>query len=68
MTKSDQLWSCMSDGLWWTLDELCYEVKMGESSLSATIRNWRKDKYGGFTVERKYATLDRRYEYRLRVI
>lgn len=44
----------MSDGAWRTLWQIAKEVEGSESSVSARLRDLRKDKFGGHTVERKY--------------
>src|SRR5687767_11196915 len=49
----------LSDGSWWSVPQLHTEIwrRYGihdpEPSLSANVRNLRKPKHGGYTVERK---------------
>jgi biotin operon repressor len=43
----------MSDGKWHTLKELAEDVGASEASISARIRDLRKVKFGGYTVERQ---------------
>jgi hypothetical protein len=47
--------ACLSDGNWWTLARLSRAVGGSEASVSARIRDLRKDRFGGHTVERAYA-------------
>lgn len=42
-----------SDHQWWTLARLSTEVGAPEPSVSARLRDLRKKKFGGLTVERK---------------
>lgn len=44
----------MGDGQWHTLHEVCEIVKASTASVSARIRDLRKAKFGGFTIERQY--------------
>lgn len=58
----------MLDGRWRTLDEIAWAGGTGsafpESSVSARLRDLRKPKFGGYTVERRYAGVGL-WEYRL---
>ena len=54
----------MKEGRWWTLRELEEETSYPQASISASIRNFRKDKFGGHTVEREYVT-NGIYKYKL---
>jgi hypothetical protein len=54
----------MSDGQWHTIPELARKGRGSESSISARIRDMRKEKFGGATVERRRIT-GGLYEYRL---
>lgn len=44
----------MADGQWHTLQELGEGLRYPEASVSARIRDLRKARYGGHTVERRY--------------
>lgn len=60
-----RVYKAMSDGQWHTLDEIC--VATGErrdASVSARLRDLRKDRFGGFTVERRRRSSGT-YEYRM---
>ena len=39
---------------WWTLGEIARATGYPEASVSARLRDLRKPKFGGYTVERKY--------------
>jgi hypothetical protein len=54
----------MSDGRWHTLSGMSHALGDPESSISARIRDLRKRKFGGYTVERQYAG-DGLWEYRI---
>lgn len=62
--KVAEVFDCMKDGQWRTLTWLEKQVGMTGSGVSATLRNLRKPKYGGHTVDRRYVG-GRLYEYRL---
>jgi biotin operon repressor len=44
----------MSDGRWHTLAELSLKVGGSEAAISARLRDLRKPRFGGHTVERRY--------------
>lgn len=46
----------MESGLWLALDEIEAETGDPQASISARLRDFRKTKFGGHTVERKRAT------------
>jgi len=50
------VYSVMKDGRWRSLQDLAEEVGAPATSVSARLRDLRKDKFGGFTVERVRAT------------
>ena len=39
---------------WWTLDELEIALEFPQASISARLRDLRKQKHGGYEVARKY--------------
>ena len=43
----------MKDGSWRTLREISEQTGFPEASISARLRDFRKKKFGGHTVERK---------------
>ena len=48
-----QVWNAMSDGKWHTLRELSAKTGHPEASVSARIRDFRKEKFGGHMVARR---------------
>lgn len=54
----------MRDGKWHTLSELHALTGAPEASVSARIRDCKKTKFGGHTVERRFVTRGL-FEYRL---
>lgn len=57
----------MSDGRWRTLREMAALVQAPEASVSARLRDLRKPKFGGYTVERRRRGEPKRglFEYRV---
>lgn len=53
----------VSDGKWHTLDELAARCNSSPAGVSARLRDLRKPKFGGHTVERRYVA-DGLWEYR----
>jgi hypothetical protein len=54
-----QLWrvfQLMSDGRWRTLDEISFVVGGSEASVSARLRDLRKEKYGAREIQRERVT------------
>lgn len=47
--------NAVSDHEWKTLLKLSMETGDPEASVSARLRDLRKDKFGGYTIERRYA-------------
>lgn len=50
----DRVRLAMLDGHWHTLDELAARCGGTVASVSARLRDLRKDKFGGWCVEREY--------------
>ena len=46
--------SVMSDGKWRTLADIASETNAPEASVSARLRDLRKPRFGGYTVNREY--------------
>lgn len=46
--------SIMSDGQWRTLADLASQAHAPEASVSARLRDLRKPRFGGYTVNRQY--------------
>jgi hypothetical protein len=55
----------MAHGEWRTLADIAHNTGHPEASVSARLRDLRKDKFGGFTVERRYIA-NGQYHYRLK--
>tara|TARA_R110000823_G_scaffold85141_1_gene191393 strand:+ start:235 stop:522 length:288 start_codon:yes stop_codon:yes gene_type:complete len=47
------VYNVMSNNQWWTLRDISDLTGYPESSVSARIRDFRKPKFGGLTVERR---------------
>ena len=62
--QSKRVFICMRNTGWWSLAQLSYHCMFPEASISARIRDFRKDKFGGHTVERR-RTDNGLFEYRL---
>ena len=54
-----RVYNAMYDGRWHTLGWLSQVAKASEASVSARLRDLRKDKFGGFCVERKRSEIAR---------
>lgn len=54
----------MSDGEWHHLSEVAHITGNPEASVSARLRDLRKPRFGGFTIEREYRG-DGLYAYRM---
>lgn len=52
-SQQQDIFEAMRDGAWWTLSDLSASTGHPEASVSARIRDLRKPKFGGFTVESK---------------
>jgi hypothetical protein len=53
-TQLFNVWALMKDGRWRTLEQISARVGCPEASVSARLRDFRKRKFGGHTVEREY--------------
>jgi len=49
----DAVRCALDGGRWWTLAELSVRVRAPEASVSARIRDLRKEKFGGHKIERR---------------
>ena len=52
----ERVFDVMKHGQWVTLRELSDRSRCPEASASAQLRNLRKERFGGFLIEKKYAT------------
>ena len=48
-----KIWEVMKGGEWFTLQELKDVTNAPEASISAQLRNFRKDKFGGHAVDKR---------------
>ena len=64
-----RIFDCMKDGKFRTLREISDVVNAGESSVSANIRNLRKNRFGGHTItkQRRGEPTNGLWEYKLEV-
>jgi len=53
--QADRIYRFVADSEWKTLREISVATGAPEASVSACLRHLRKPKYGGHTVEKKYA-------------
>jgi hypothetical protein len=58
------VWRYMRPGNWRTLDQISRATGHPEASVSARLRDFRKKRFGGHTVERRYV-FNGLWEYRL---
>ena len=49
----DAVRCALDGGRWWTLSELSVRVRAPEASVSARIRDLRKERFGGHRIERR---------------
>lgn len=69
VSQFSRVFDLMKDGRWRTLEEIAETVRGSESGVSARLRDMRKPKFGGHTVERRTRGNRKRglFEYRLLV-
>lgn len=53
-TQLGRVYSCMNDGRWRSLDDIARATGDPHASVSAQLRNLRKKRFGGHTVEKKH--------------
>jgi len=65
--QAKKVFNLMVDGQWRTLSEISDQVEAPEASVSARLRDFRKEKWGGFRVDRRLRDPDKRglFEYRV---
>ena len=51
--QAQRVWNVMRDGKWRPLDLIAKDADAPEASVSARLRDFRKDRFGGHTVERR---------------
>ena len=62
-----KVFEIMADGEWHTLDEIAKKVFIKEQSASARIRDLRKERFGGYLVDREPTDIRGIFRYRLRI-
>jgi len=53
-TQLGRVHNCMSDGRWRSLDDIARATGDPHASVSAQLRNLRKKRFGGHSVEKKH--------------
>ena len=60
-----KVYDYMKNGGWFTLHELSYSLNMLEATVSARLRDLRKEKFGSHIVERRRVGCGGLHQYRL---
>jgi len=63
-TRKEVIFEIMSDGKWRTLKAIRKQTIYLDSSISSQLRDFRKDKFGGHTLEKRHLG-DMLWEYKL---
>ena len=66
-TQLQSVKKLMADGDWRTLDDISAMIPGSIASISARLRDLRKTKFGGYTVERRRCGVAGLFEYRLAI-
>ena len=64
-TQMHQIKNLMLDGKFRTLRDIENALGYAQASISAQLRNLRKSRFGGFTLDKQRRTLGGLFEYRL---
>lgn len=64
-SQLSKVFGVMRDGNWHTLSELAEKCGGSEAGVSARIRDFRKDKFGGRTVHRERIAASGTWRYRM---
>lgn len=62
--QHNRVFACMRDGAWRTLRQIAEATRDPEASISARLRDLRKERFGAHGVERRHVR-DGLFEYRL---
>lgn len=62
--QSRDVFDLMKDGRWRTLDSIAAQTDHPPASISARLRDFRKPRFGGYTVERRHVS-NGLFEYRI---
>jgi len=60
-----EIYAIMRDGQWRTVGLIADRTGYPENSIQAQLRNLRKDRFGGYFVEKRRITPNGLYEYRV---
>lgn len=60
----ERIMGCMKLGGWWTLNQLTEQTGDPPASISAQLRNLRKERFGSHTIDKRYVGCGK-FEYRL---
>tara|TARA_R110000851_G_scaffold829_3_gene2807 strand:+ start:391 stop:708 length:318 start_codon:yes stop_codon:yes gene_type:complete len=63
--QMEGVYDCISSGEWKTVAEISLSTGFQQPSISAQLRNLRKEKFGGLDVEGRYRAATRIFEYKL---
>jgi hypothetical protein len=63
--QAQRVWDQMEDGKWYTLAHLSRATSDPEASISARLRDFRKNKFGSHTVKRRRVNSTGLWEYQL---
>lgn len=61
--QREDIWRVIQNGVWYTLRELEELTGHPQASISARLRDFRKEEFGGRTIERKHL-VNGIYQYR----
>lgn len=64
-SQARKVYTVMYAGAWMTLREIAALADAPEASVSARLRDFRKERFGGHTVERRRRANTSSWEYRL---
>lgn len=62
--QAARVWNVIRDCRWHTLTSIAEATGDGEASVSARLRDFRKDRFGRYTIQRRHVE-DGLFEYRL---
>jgi len=60
------VFNLMRDGEWRTLEDIASATNHPQASVSARLRDFRKERFGGHVVERRYLS-NGLFQYRLKI-
>lgn len=66
--QAQDVWNVVKDGAWRTLSQIADESGHPEASVSARLRDFRKERFGARHIERRPCRTSRAHEYRVRIL